>query len=296
MECIHEAGVPEGVVNLVTGPGTEVGRALVEHPLVDGIGFTGETTTGEDIARRAGLKKLTLELGGLGPLIVMPDANPQRAAEDIAYGCFMNTGHCCVHNERVLLHEAIHDAVMDRLLEETKAYRLGHPLEEETRLGPINNRPTAEKMVENIDDAVGKGARLLVGGRKAEGFPTDLYYEPAVVDGVTPDSLFNRRESFAPVAPLFSFQELEEAIELANAPRYGLSMAIHTNDLKTALEAARRLKAGQVAINEPVYSWDYHHPWGGFRNSGIGRIGGRWSLTAFMELKTVMINVGRSGP
>ncbi len=115
------------------------------------------------------------------------------------------------------------------------------------------------------------------------------------MDGVTEDMLFNERETFAPVAPIFRFSDLEEAIRIANGPRYGLSMAIHTNDLKTALEAARRLKSGQVTINEPVYSWDYHHPWGGFRKSGIGRIGARWSLTAFMEIKTVMINIGRSG-
>jgi len=294
MECIDRAGAPPGAFNFVTGPGGEVGTALVEHPLVDAIGFTGETETGEDISRRAGLKKLTLELGGLGPLIIMDDANLPLAVEDLAFGCFTNTGHCCVANERVLVDERVHLRVVKALVDRVRKIKLGFPLEEDTTLGPIQNENTAHKVEEHVEEAVGKGAKVVLGGRRAKGFPTKLYYEPTVVDGVTTDMLFNKEETFGPVAPILEFSSLDEAIEIANEPRYGLSMAIHTNDLGTAMRAARELKSGQVCINEPVYSWDFHHPWGGFRRSGIGRIGGAWSLTAFMELKTIMFNVGRT--
>jgi len=294
MECIDRAGVPPGIINMVTGPGDEVGTTLVEHPLVDGIGFTGETTTGLDIAKRAGLKKLTLELGGLGPLIIMDDAKVEPAVEDIAFGCFTTTGHCCVANERIFVHEEIHDKVVKALVDRVKKMRVGFPLDSETDMGPINNRATLQKVERHVADAVKRGAKIVAGGKRVPGMPTDLYYYPTVVDDVPPDALFNTAETFGPTAPILEFSDLDEAIEMANAPRYGLSMAIHTANLRVAMEAAKRLKAGQICINEPVYSWDYFNPWGGFRNSGLGRIAGRWSLDAFSELKTVMFNVGRS--
>ncbi len=294
MECIDRAGVPPGVINMVTGPGGEVGTALVEHPLVDAIGFTGETTTGLDIAHRAGLKKLTLELGGLGPLIIMDDAEIGAAVEDIAFGCFTNTGHCCVANERILVHEKIHDKVVKALVDRTRKMKVGFPLDADTDMGPVNNRPTLEKVERHVEDAVRKGAKVVAGGKRVPGMPTSLYYYPTVVDHVTKDMLFNTTETFGPTAPILEFATLDEALDLANAPRYGLSMAIHTANLRVAMEAAKGLKSGQVCINEPVYSWDYMNPWGGFRNSGLGRIAGRWTLDAFSELKTVMINVGRS--
>ena len=294
MECIDRAGVPPGVINMVTGPGAEVGTTLVEHPLVDAVGFTGETTTGLDIAKRAGLKKLTLELGGLGPLIIMDDAKIDAAVEDIAFGCFTNTGHCCVANERVFVHEKIHDRVVKALVDRTKRMKVGFPLDPDTDMGPVNNRPTLKKVEDHVADAVKKGARVVAGGKRVPRMPTDLYYYPTVVDGVTPDMLFNKIETFGPTAPILEFSDLDEAIELANEPRYGLSMGIHTSNLRVAMEAARRLKSGQVCINEPAYSWDYFNPWGGFRNSGLGRIAGKWTLDAFSELKTVMFNVGRS--
>ncbi len=293
-ECIDRAGVPPGVINMVTGPGDEVGTTLVEHPQVDGIGFTGETATGLDITKRAGLKKLTLELGGLGPLIIMDDAKVEPAVEDIAFGCFTTTGHCCVANERIFVHEDIHDDVVKALVDRVKKMKVGFPLDNDTDMGPINNRPTLRKVEEHVEDAVNRGAKVVAGGKRVPGMRTDLYYYPTVVDDVPPEALFNSVETFGPTAPIFRFADLDEAIEMANAPRYGLSMAIHTANLRVAMEAAKRLKSGQVCINEPVYSWDYFNPWGGFRNSGLGRIAGRWSLDAFSELKTVMFNIGRS--
>jgi succinate-semialdehyde dehydrogenase/glutarate-semialdehyde dehydrogenase len=269
-------------------------RGVVAHAGVDKISFTGETSTGLDIAKRAGLKKLTLELGGLGPLIIMDDAKIEPAVEDIMFGCFTNTGHCCVANERVFVHERIHDKVVKTLVERTRKVKVGFPLDNDTDMGPVNNRPTLKKIEENVRDAVEKGAQVVLGGKRVSGMPTDLYYAPTVLDGVTTEMDFNTVETFGPVAPVFEFSDLDEAIEQANAPRYGLSMAIHTANLRVAMEAAKRLKSGQICINEPVYSWDYMNAWGGFRNSGLGRIAGRWTLDAFSDVKTVMINVGRS--
>jgi len=294
MECVDKAGVPKGVINMVTGPGVTTGTALIEHPMVDGICFTGDTATGEFISKRAGLKKLTLELGGLGPLIVMDDANIEKAVQDIAYGCYTTSGQCCCANERILVHSKVHKQVVDQLVNKVRQIRFGDPLKEETDMGPMNNEPTLAKVEDNVQDAAKKGARILAGGKRADGFPTNLYYPPTVVDEVTPDMKFNYIETFGPVAPIFEFSNIDEAIQMANAPRYGLSMAIHTKNLKTAFYAAERLKTGQVNVNESVYFWDYHQPWGGFRKSGVGRVAGKWTLEAYTELKTININIERS--
>ncbi len=294
MECVHRAGVPKGVINLITGPGSTAGMSLIEHPLVDGICFTGDTDTGEVISRRAGLKKISLELGGLGPLIVMDDANIEKAVEDIAYGCYTTGGQCCCANERIFVHEKVHKQVVDHLAKRVEKIKLADPLRNDTHLGPMNNEPTLVKVEDNLREAVEKGATVVAGGRRAEGFPTNLYFPATIVDDVTRDMKFNYVETFGPVAPIFEFSNIDQAIEMANEPRYGLSMAVHTKNLKTAFYAAQRLKAGQVNINESVYFWDYLHPWGGFRRSGYGRVGGKWTLEAFTELKTININIGRS--
>ncbi len=295
VECAERVGLPKGFLNLVTGPGSTLGPALVENPKVDAIGFTGETGTGEDIAHRAGLKKLTLELGGLGPLIIMDDANLDRAVEDIVFGCYTNGGQCCVANERILVHEAIHKALVEKLVRKVKAsVKLGDPFDESIYLGPLNNEPTVAKVEKHVLDALDRGAKVLAGGKRAKGFPTDLYYPATVIDEVPHEALFNREETFGPTAPIIEFSDFDEAMELANGPRYGLSMGIHTNNLRTALEAGKRLKSGQITINESAYYWDYNNPWGGFRKTGLGRIAARYSIEAFQEPKTIVINVGRS--
>jgi len=294
MECVVKAGMPPGFINMVTGPGDIVGRTLVEHPMVDGICFTGETTTGEDITKRAGLKKITLELGALGPLIVMNDANVEKAVEDIIYGCYTNGGQCCCANERILVQESIHDKLVKALVPKVKKMKLGDPLKDTTDMGPLNNEPVVQKVEKHVKDAVNRGAKVLAGGARAKGFPTKLYYPPTVIDDVSTDALFNKVETFGPTAPIITFKTLDEAIEIANAPRYGLSMALHTKNFRTALEACKRLHAGQVCINDSVYYWDYNNPWGGFRKTGFGRIAGKWNFEAFTDLKTLVFNVGRS--
>ncbi len=294
LEAMERAGVPRGAMNLLTGPGGTAGAALVEHPRVDGICFTGETATGEEISHRAGLKKISLELGGAGPLIVLDDADLGKAARDIAFGCYNNAGQVCCANGRILVQESVHDALAHRVVEETRRWRLGDPRREETDIGPMNNAPTLAKVERHVAEGVGRGARVLAGGARATGRPTALYYPPTVVDGVTTEMRLGHAETFGPVAPLLTFRTLDEAVEMANLPRYGLSMAVHTANLHRAFSLARELKTGQVVVNDPVLYWDYNHPWGGFRRSGIGRVAGKWTIESFTELKTVIVNVGES--
>jgi acyl-CoA reductase-like NAD-dependent aldehyde dehydrogenase len=295
VQCMERAGFPKGSVNLVLGlSGPNVGGAIVEHPDVDGICFTGESKTGEEITRRAGMKRLILECGGLGPLIVMSDATLDKAVSDTVYGSTYNAGQVCVANERILVHEKLHDKFVDLVTAEMRRKKLGHPLSSDTDVGPLNNEPQAKKVEQHVEDGIEKGAKVVVGGRRATRFETQLYFEPTVVDNVQTDMLFNKEETFGPVAPIFTFENMEEAIEIANSTDYGLSAAIHTNDLNTAFRFAERIKAGQVVINDTVCLWEYQHPWGGMKRSGIGRMGGKFTLQAMMEQKTILMNVGRS--
>src|SRR3989454_5099931 len=181
----------------------------------------------------------------------MDDAKVGPAVEDIAFGCFTTTGHCCVANERIFVHEDVHAQVVKALVERVTKMKVGFPLDADTDMGPVNNRPTLWKVESHIADAVKRGAKVVAGGKRVLGMPTNLYYYPTVVDDVPPEALFNTVETFGPTAPILEFSDLDDAIEMANAPRYGMSMAIHTANLRVAMEAAKRLKSGQICINEP---------------------------------------------
>ena len=186
MECIAEADLPPGVVNLVTGPGAEVGDEVAGHPLVDGVGFVGSTETGASVARRAAGKHVMLELGGNGPMVVFADANVGRAVEGAIVGCYLCAGQSCTAGERILVEEPIHDEFVERLEEAARALRLGDPFASDTTLGPLNNEGVATKMDEHVADALAGGAKLVLGGKRAEGFPTRLYYPATILDGVVP--------------------------------------------------------------------------------------------------------------
>lgn len=293
IECMEKAGVPKGVVNLVTGPGPVVGTEIAENKNVDGILLVGETSTGENVAKAAGVKKITLELGGNGPLIVMDDANIEKAVDDIVFGCYNNAGQVCCANERILVHEKVHDKIVKMVVERTRKVKLGDPLKDDTDLGPMNNESVVKKVETHIADAVNKGAEILHGGKRAKGFPTSLYFEPTVIDKVTPDMLINKEETFGPVAPVLTFSSIDEAIEIANDTPYGLSMAVHTRDLNKAFYFAEKLKSGQVAINGSVLLWDYHHPWVGVKRSGVGAVAGKWTIEAFTNIKTILLRVSQ---
>ncbi|KXB05765.1 hypothetical protein AKJ49_00120 [candidate division MSBL1 archaeon SCGC-AAA382A03] len=289
VEAIEELDFPKEIINIVTGPGSEVGSEISSNPSVGGICLVGEVTTGQKIVESAGLKKVTLELGGNDPLIVMDDADLEKAANDTVYGCCGNAGQVCCANERILVHEDIHDEFVDMVVEKTKNVKLGDPLDEDTGIGPMNNEDTLQKVEKHVEDAKEKGANILCGCKRASGFPTDLYYEPGVIGDVTTDMLLNKEETFGPVAPIITFSSKEEALEIANNQPYGLSSAVHTTNLDNAMYFSDKIQAGNVIVNGPVLTWDLLHPWSGMKKSGIGATGGKWSVEAFTTIKEIQL-------
>ena len=292
MECFIEAGVPEGAVNLLFGE-AEVGDEIVANPGTHAVGLTGSAAVGKAVAQRAGAKPTLLELGGNGPTIILDDADLERAIEGTAFGCYFNAGQICQSSERILTHDRIHDAVLEGLVEKARSIKLGHPLDETTTMGPLNNEGVAKKMDEHLADAVQRGATVVTGGGRAEDFPTTLYYEPTVVDGVPADSLFNREESFGPVAPIISTGDIDEAIAVANACGLGLCCSVYTSNLSRAFYCAERLECGVVNVNESAAYWDGRIPFGGYsgKGSGVGRLGGKETILSMTQLKSMVMDV-----
>jgi acyl-CoA reductase-like NAD-dependent aldehyde dehydrogenase len=292
VECFLEAGVPEGSVNLLFGE-AEVGDEMVANPDTHAVGLTGSSAVGNAVAQRAGAKPLLLELGGNGPTIILDDADLERAIEGTAFGCYHNAGQICQSSERILTHKKVHDAVLEGLVEKARAIKLGHPLDETTTMGPLNNEGVAKKMDEHLADAVQKGATVVTGGRRAEGFPTALYYEPTVVDGVPPESLFNHEETFGPVAPVISTEDLDEAIAVANSCGLGLCCSVYTSNVSKAFYCAEQLECGVVNVNESAAYWDGRIPFGGYsgKGSGVGRLGGKETILSMTQLKSMVMDV-----
>ncbi|HEX2126607.1 MAG TPA: aldehyde dehydrogenase family protein, partial [Thermoleophilaceae bacterium] len=291
-ECVVEADFPPGVFNFVLGPGPEVGDELAVNPGTQAVAFTGSTQTGMIVSSRAAGKVQLLEMGGNGPFVVMDDADVQTAAEAARVGCFLGAGQSCSAAERLLVHEAVRDEFVARLAEEVERdIRLGDPREEATTLGPLNNEPGAAKMDEHVADAVERGAEVVVGGARADGFPTRLYWPATVLDRVPPDSIAVTQETFGPIAPIVSIGSLEEAIERTNSQPYGLMAAIFTGDLACGLRYADSTHMGLVNINETTNYWEPHLPWGGSgrSESGVGRVGGRYPMETLTEFQTVLI-------
>ena len=292
VECFIEAGVPEGSVNLLFGD-AEVGDEMVANPDTHAVGLTGSSAVGNAVAQRAGAKPLLLELGGNGPTIILDDADLERAIEGTAFGCYHNAGQICQSSERILTHNKIHDAVLEGLVEKARAIKLGHPLDETTTMGPLNNEGVAKKMDEHLAEAAQKGATVVTGGRRAEGFPTALYYEPTVVDGVPPESLLNHEETFGPVAPIISTEDLDEAIAVANSCGLGLCCSVYTSNVSKAFYCAEQLECGVVNVNESAAYWDGRIPFGGYsgKGSGVGRLGGKETILSMTQLKSMVMDV-----
>ena len=290
--AIVDADLPPGVFNLVTGPGPVVGDEIARNPGLAGIAFIGSTATGALVASAAAGKATLLEMGGNGPLVVMDDANVAAAVEATLAACFLCAGQSCTAGERILVHEAVRDEYVE-LLARAVAQRivLGDPFAESTTMGPLNNEPVAAKMDEHVADALEGGATLLAGGARASGFPTDLYWQPTVLDGVRADARVAVEETFGPVAPVVAIDSLEQAIELTNASPYGLLAAIWTADLARGLRFADAVRTGWVNVNESTNYWEAHLPFGGRAGtgSGIGRVGGAHVMHAFTELQTVVV-------
>lgn len=293
-ECLAEAGVPEGVVNLVTGPGEEVGDELAGHPGVDAIGFTGSSSTGYQVAARASGKPQLLELGGNAAVIVFEDADLAHAAERVAQGSFANAGQICDSVERILVQRSVAERFTEALVKEAGRFRLGDPFDPATTLGPLSNPRGLMRVRHHVADAVQRGARLLLGGASAPGFPTDLYFPPTILDQVTPEMLVNREESFGPVAPVLIFDDESQALQVANGTPWGLVGAVFTRDLARAFRVAEEMQCGVVNVNESSAYWEPHTPFGGFtgRKSGLGRLGGRCTIEEMSQIKTVVLDLG----
>jgi acyl-CoA reductase-like NAD-dependent aldehyde dehydrogenase len=234
-----------------------------------------------------------LELGGNGPMIVFGDANIEHAVAGAIVGCYLCAGQSCTAGERILVEDSVHDEFVALLTKAAKELRLGDPFAPDTTLGPLNNEGVATKMDNHIADAVGGGARVVLGGKRADGFPTRLYYEATILDGVKPDMLVSREETFGPIAPVIKFRGEAEALAIANDSPYGLLGAVYTRDLSRALRMADQLETGWVNINESSNYWEAHLPFGGKagKRSGIGRVGGHFALEQMTDLKTVVIEI-----
>jgi acyl-CoA reductase-like NAD-dependent aldehyde dehydrogenase len=285
-EVIHDAGFPPGTLNVVHGRG-DVGSALVTHPDVASVVFTGSSKTGEQVARDAALKNRVLELGGNGPQIVLADANLDKAADAAIVGCFYLAGQCCTAAERILVHESVKDEFVAKLVERTKALRVGDPLDEETDMGPLCTDEVLARTIEHVEDAVAKGARIVHGGGH-EG----RVHEPTILEGVTSNMSIAKEETFGPVAPIMTFSDLDEALAVANETDYGLTAAVFTRSLHDAWHAAEELRHGTVHINETTNYWDQLAPFGGAKKSGAGRELAGWIIDALTETKQITFDLG----
>jgi succinate-semialdehyde dehydrogenase/glutarate-semialdehyde dehydrogenase len=282
--------LPPGVFNFVPGAGPVVGAALCRHPKVAAIGFIGSIASGAEVARNAAGKRQILELGGNGPMVILDDADLEVAVRASTEAAFLCAGQSCSAGELFLVHEAVHEEYLDLLLSVTaSSVRLGDPLDPMTTMGPLNNAAVADKVASHVAEAKTAGAGVLMGGSRATGFATDLFYEPTVLDGVRPGMAIVDRETFGPVVPVLKVAAEAEALELLNRSPYGLTAAVFTRDLARGLAFAERAEVGWVNINASTNLWESHLAFGGRAGSasGIGRVGGTSTQEAFTEAKTV---------
>ncbi|MGD8328273.1 MAG: aldehyde dehydrogenase family protein [Acidobacteriota bacterium] len=280
--AIHDAGMPAGVLQCLSGPGKVIGDVLVTDPRVRMVSFTGGLEVGRIIAARAGLKKLGMELGSNSPVIVMGDADLDAALEAVVSGAFWAAGQNCLHVQRLLLHDDIYDHFSARFAAAAAAYVVGDKLDEATDMGPLINEDAAQEVERLVDDAVSGGASLLTGGTR-----NGAFYDPTVLADVPDDCVLAREEVYGPVTLLYRFADLDEAVRRANEVDYGLHAAIFTRDIDSALRAAEQLECGGVMINE---STDYRMdamPFGGVKGSGLGREGIEFAIREMTEPKTV---------
>ena len=285
-ELFLEAGLPEGVLNIVTGYGATTGNALIHHKGIDKIAFTGSTVTGKIIAHAAaeGLKKVSLELGGKSPNIIMPDADLETAIPASAMSIFWNTGQTCTAASRLYVHEDIKDEVIAGVAEVGKSLKLGAGLDEETQIGPIVSEKQFDKVQDYIELGASEGAEIASGGKRHGN--TGFFIEPTVIANTTNDMRVVREEIFGPVLVTQTFKTEDEAIALANDSDYGLAGSVWTGDVATAHRMARRIKAGIIGINNASGA-DWDVPLGGYKQSGVGRENGRDGLELYLQTKSV---------
>ena len=285
-ELLIEAGLPAGVVNIVTGLGSETGARLAAHPGIDKIAFTGSTATGRAVldAAKTNFKRVTLELGGKSPSIVMPDADLSLAIPGVANAIFFNSGQVCIAGSRLYVHRAIHDQVVEGVAAYARGMKLGHGLAADTQMGPLVSQRQAERVEGFLTRARGEGATLLTGGERFGDAGT--FVSPTVVVDVKPDMEIVREEVFGPVVVAQAFDDVEEVIAAANDSEYGLAASVWTEGLSSAHRMASAIKAGTVWINCHAM-YDAALPIGGVRQSGWGRDSGKQALDSYLEWKTI---------
>jgi acyl-CoA reductase-like NAD-dependent aldehyde dehydrogenase len=292
-EVAADVGVPPGVINVVTGAGATVGQTIVEHPGIDKIAFTGDTSTGRAIMKGAAdtLKRITLELGGKSPNIVFPDADLDAALRGATTGIFYGKGEVCAAGSRLLVDKAIRSEFVDKLAARAKKMTPGDPLDPKTRLGAISSKKQLENDLRYIEVARKEGARLVAGGSRADiGTGKGYFLQPTVFDGVTPEMTIAREEIFGPVLATIEFADVDEAIARANDSHYGLAAAVWTKDIKKAHHVARKLQAGTVWIN--TYNiYDTAAPFGGYKQSGFGREMSMHALEHYTQVKSVWVDL-----
>jgi aldehyde dehydrogenase (NAD+) len=284
-----EVGFPAGVFNVVTG-GAAAGGALIDDPRVAKIAFTGATTTGKAVAARAGarLARCTVELGGKSPNIVFADADLVAAEDGVIGGIFGNAGQACVAGSRLLVEHAIYDAFVERIIQRAKALRVGDPMDERSDLGPIATSNQLERIEAFVEAARKDGVGVAIGGGRArvEGCPQGFFYSPTVMTNVSNDDPIAQEEVFGPVLVAMRFRSEDEAVALANASRYGLAAGVWTRSLDRAHRVARSLQAGMVWLNT-YKAVAYSTPFGGYKDSGVGRLNGRGAVEEFLQTKTI---------
>jgi len=287
-EIADEAGLPAGVLNIVTGFGPEAGQPLAEHPGVDKLAFTGSVPTGSKIMAAAArdIKAVSLELGGKSPLVVFANTPIDEAVEWIMFGIFWNQGEDCSATSRVLVEKPIYSRLMERLVEETKKIKIGHGLTDGVLLGPLVSDGQYQKVLAAIARGSQEGARLLSGGGVPEGLEQGCYVEPTIFADASLDGWIWNKEIYGPVVCVRPFGTEAEAIALANDTRFGLAAAVMSADLERANRVARALRAGIVWVNcsQPTFT---QAPWGGYKQSGIGRELGEWGLNNYLETKQI---------
>ena len=292
IELMHDAGLPKGVVNVVTGPGTEVGDALTGHPKVAKIAFTGQTETGMHIMGIAarGVKRITLELGGSDPAIVCDDADVEKAARAVAIDRFFNAGQACLAVKRLFVFPQVAEQFMQLISSRAQKLKVAPGMAEGAQMGPLHTAQQRTEVEAQVQDAVKRGAKVLAGGKRPEGAPYDTgnFYLPTVLRDVPEDSRMATEEVFGPALPIFVVKDLDEAIERANASRYGLGSSIFTRDLAKAKIAAERLDAGYTWVNTIKVAYD-ELPFGGVKYSGFGKEHGIEALDGYVERKSVVL-------
>jgi succinate-semialdehyde dehydrogenase / glutarate-semialdehyde dehydrogenase len=294
VRAVCDAGLPAGAANVVHGPGGEVGAELVENPISRKIAFTGETQTGRWIMAHAAahIKRVSLELGGQSPFIVCPDADLEAAAAAASQRAFSNMGQICISVNRIYVAEEVAEPFTEELVRLAGRLKIGDGLQSDVDLGPMFSLAQRERTRGHVADAIGKGAELLSGGSEPEGeaYEKGYFFQPTVLGKADHSMRVMREETFGPVAPIMKFKTLEEAVALANDSEYGLAAYVFTNDLKTALRAAEGLEAGGIGVNVNNVV-DLQAPFGGWKESGLGRELGHYGLEAYLETKHIRLGM-----